>query len=87
MQSGRAGLDEWLMEYELETPRVPEDKMGWVSADDTLSPMKIKFASKESAIAFAEKEGLEYSVDEAHMRKVKPRNYVDNFKYIPFEEA
>jgi len=86
MQSGKANSSQWVMEYELETPRVAEDKMGWVSAGDTLSQMKIKFDSKDEAIGFAKKEGFEYSVNENHQRKLKPRNYVDNFKYVPFDK-
>lgn len=86
MQSGRANTGEWVLEYELETPRRPEPLMGWVAADDTLNQVRIKFLTKEAAIAFAEKEGFEYSVTEAHTRKVKPQSYIDNFKYQPAEE-
>ncbi len=86
MQSGRANTGEWVLEYELETPRRPEPLMGWVAADDTLNQVRIKFLTKEAAIAFAEKEGLDYTVSETHARKVKPQSYIDNFKYQPVEK-
>ncbi len=86
MQSGRANTSEWVLEYELETPRRPEPLMGWVAADDTLNQVRIRFLTKEAAIAFAEKEGFEYTVSESHVRKVKPQSYIDNFKYQPAEE-
>ena len=86
MQSGRANTAEWVLEYELETPRRPEPLMGWVAADDTLNQVRIKFLTKEAAIVFAEKEGLEYTVSETHTRKVKPQSYIDNFKYQPAEK-
>src|ERR1035437_10487230 len=86
MQSGRANTTEWVLEYELETPRRPEPLMGWVAADDTLNQVRIKFLTKEAAVAFAEKEGLEYTVSETHKRKVKPQSYIDNFKYQPAEK-
>ena len=86
MQSGMAKTQKWVMEYELESPRVPEETMGWISSEDTLNQVKIKFDSKEDAIAFAEKEGFEYSVSEAHERIINPRSYVDNFKYVPAEK-
>ena len=86
MQSGRGNTGEWVLDYELATPRRPEPLMGWVSANDTLNQMCIKFMTKEAAIAFAEKEGLEYSVSDAHARKVKPQSYIDNFKYQPAED-
>jgi hypothetical protein len=86
MQSGRANTGEWVLEYELETPRRPEPLMGWVAAGDTLNQVRIKFLTKEAAIAFAEKEGFDYTVSEPHIRKVKPQNYTDNFKYQPVEK-
>ena len=85
MQSGRANTGKWVLEYELATPRRPEPMMGWTKADDTLNQTRIKFDTKEAAIAFAVSEGLEYTVGEVHTRKIKPRNYIDNFKYRPAE--
>jgi len=81
MQSGRAGSARWVLEYELVTPRRPEPLMGWTGANDTANQVQMKFASKDAAVAFAESEGWEYAVSEAHNRKIRPQNYIDNFKY------
>jgi hypothetical protein len=82
MQSGRAGNSaEWLLEYELETPRKPEPLMGWTSSADTLNQVRMKFDTREAAVAFADLHGIEYSFQAEHTRKVKPRSYLDNFKY------
>ncbi len=86
MQSGRANAEKWVIEYELETPRRVEPLMGWVSAGDTLNQVCIPFDTKEAAIAFAQKEGWQYTLSEPHERKIVPRNYVDNFKYRPHVE-
>ena len=86
MQSGRANSTKWLLEYELETPRRPEPLMGWISSHDTLNQVRIQFDTKEEAVAFAEREGFEYSLSEPHARKVKPQNYIDNFKYRSGDE-
>lgn len=86
MQSGRATTAEWVLEYELETPRRPEPLMGWTSAGDTLNQVRMKFASKEAAIAFAEGHGMDYSIAAEAPRRVTPRSYLDNFKYRPAEE-
>lgn len=85
MQSGRANTQEWVLEYELETPRRPEPIMGWVASGDTLNQVQINFLTKEAAIAFAEKEGLQYTIIEPQARKVKPQSYIDNFRYQPAE--
>ncbi len=83
MQSGLAKTQQWVIEYEALSGRNPEPLMGWSSSEDTLNQVRIKFPSKEAAIAHAEREGWEYSIAINQQRKVKPRNYGDNFRYIP----
>ena len=87
MQSGRGKTKQWVLEYETQTPREPENLMGWVSSGDTLNQVKMKFDTQKDAIKFAKSQGLDYKVAEEQVRKTKPRNYGDNFKYIPHEEA
>ncbi len=86
MQSGRGGHGQWVLEYELETARKPEPLMGWTSSADTLNQVSLKFDSKEAAIAFAESRNFEFTLGEDHIRIIKPRSYLDNFKYRPAEE-
>lgn len=57
--------------------------MGWTSIDDTLSQIKLRFETQEQAIAFAEEKGLSYTLFEPQIRRVRPRNFGDNFKYAP----
>lgn len=83
MQSGRAKAGVWILEYETDTRRTPEPLMGWTQSDDTIQQVKIKFDTLEKAQAYAQDKGLQYSVLPAHGRRIKPRNYVDNFRYIP----
>lgn len=83
MQSGRARTHLWVLEYEPATPRIPEPLMGWVSSGDTLNQVRLSFATREEAIAFAERKGLSYSVEPEHIRRVRPRNYADNFRPRP----
>lgn len=90
MQSGRAKTGQWVLEYETISKRQPEPLMGWCSSNDTLNQVLLKFDTVEQAVAFAEDKGWDYSVATDHIRKVRPRNYVDNFVYrgpAPGEEA
>jgi len=89
MQSGRARTHGWLVEPELYAPRTPEPLMGWIAADDTLVELlgKLRFPTREEAIAFATHKGWEYTLEEPHNRKVVPRNYLDNFKWRAPEAA
>ena len=85
-QSGRAHFGEWKIEAEFETARVPEPVMGWVSAGDTMKELRMRFDSIEAAESFAKQRGWDYTLSQVSTRRVKPRNYGDNFKYIPVEE-
>ena len=87
MQSGLGKTDAWVLEYEQETPRRPEPLMGWVASGDTLNQVRLDFDTAEEAVSFAQKKGWNYVVDTSHERKVKPRNYADNFRYIPPQET
>lgn len=87
MQSGRANAGKWVLEYEVETRRGPEPLMGWTASGDTLNQVRLKFASVEDAVAYAQQKGWDYTVLPPHGRRVVPRNYGDNFKYIPPEST
>ncbi len=80
MSSGRAKTQAWILEYEIETPRRPEPLMGWTSSGDTLNQVKLTFPTREDAVAFAERKGWGFSVQDPHQRRVRPRNYADNFR-------
>ena len=80
MSSGRGKMKNWILEYDPASPRRPEPLMGWVSSRDTLNQVQIAFETKEQAIAFAEKNGIDYDCMIAHERSIPPKNYSDNFK-------
>ena len=81
MQSGRAQARKWILEYEAATPRRPDPLMGWASADDTLNEVQLRFDTRDEAVAFAERLGLEYAVIAPHDAAEKPKSYADNFRY------
>lgn len=55
--------------------------MGWQSSADGMQGTNIKFKSKEDAIAFAQKQGYEYFVQEPNERRSAPKAYANNFLY------
>ena len=81
MQSSPSKNDKWVLEYELPTRRSPEALMGWVSSDDTLNQVKLEFDSQEEAQTFAKEKGWHATVIPARIKKIRPQNYGDNFKY------
>ena len=80
-QSGRAQTRRWVLEYEPASPREPDPLMGWASARDTLNQVRLRFQTLEEAKAFAEKHGIDYSIEEPHEARFKPKSYADNFRY------
>ena len=80
MQSGRARTKEWVLEFEPGAPRIADPLMGWISAADTQTQVKLFFDSEEEAKAFAEKHGLSFSLETPHERTLKPKSYADNFR-------
>lgn len=85
MQSGRAKLGAWVIQPDFASPRAPEPLMGWTAAGDTLTTLKgkLQFDTAEQAAAYATQQGWQYRVQPGGVRKQVPRNYVQNFKYIP----
>ena len=81
MQSGRAKYRDWVLEFEPTAPPFVEPLMGWTASPDTRRQVKLRFPTKEEAIAFAEKHGLEYQVFEPEERAIRPKSYADNFRY------
>lgn len=60
--------------------------MGWVSSGDTRGQVSMTFQTLQDAESFAQGKGIEYTVLQPRERKIKPRNYGDNFRYIPHED-
>jgi hypothetical protein len=80
MQSGEAGTREWVLEHE-PSQREIDPLMGWTSSRDMRTQVKLTFASKEQAIAYAERNGLAYTVSEPQPRKPIRKSYAENFQY------
>ena len=64
MQSGAANTKDWVLDFELEAPRHVEPLMGWTSSGDMRQQLRLRFESKEEAIAYCERCGIPYQVTE-----------------------
>ena len=83
MTSGQGNARRWTLEYAPELPRSVEPLMGWTSSADMNSQVRLRFATKEAAIEYAERQGIPYVVEEAKPREpnVRPRGYGGNFAH------
>ena len=81
MQSDKAKTGYWVLEFDPAQPRKIDPLMGYTSSGDMRSQVKLSFATKEEAIAYAEKQGIAYRVEEVKEVKRRPISYSDNFRY------
>ncbi len=81
MQSGRAKTQMWILEFEPTDPSRPDPLMGWNGSGDTDRQVRLRFASAEDAVAYAERHGYEYTVTRPKERRIRPKAYADNFAW------
>jgi hypothetical protein len=81
MQSGVAGTQEWVLQWEPSEARRQDALMGWYGSRDTQSQVTLRFATREEAIAYADKAGFAYDIELPPVRVRVPKIYADNFKY------
>ena len=81
MQSGKARTKGWILEHKQSSAGKPDPLMGWSSASETTNQIKLTFETKEEAIAYAERNSLEYTVQIPREVKPKLKAYADNLSY------
>ena len=79
MQSGKAKSQEWLLEFESETPRTVDPLMGWISNADTNPQLRMYFETREEAIEFAKRQNIPFQVIDRREPKRVIKAYADNF--------
>lgn len=81
MSSGTAKTRHWVLEYVNDSARTVDPLMGWTSSDDTQAQVRMRFATKEAALEYAEEKGIDATVTEPKVRKpnVRARGYGENF--------
>lgn len=79
-QSGRARTDRWVLDFAPAEAKQPDPLTGWAGSGDTRDQVRMGFPTQEAAIAYAEREGLAFTVTPAPARKLKLQSYADNFR-------
>jgi hypothetical protein len=81
MQSGQALTRDWVLDFEPEEARQVEPLMGWTSSGDMRQQLRLRFPSREEAVAYCERHGLAYQVFETHAPARRTMAYADNFAF------
>lgn len=79
-QSGKAGQGRWTLEFERQQPQRADPLTGWNGSGDTATQVRLKFNSKEEALAYAERKGFIVHLVPAAPVEMKFQAYADNFR-------
>jgi hypothetical protein len=60
--SGRARTKHWVLRFERRRPKFTEPLMGWTGDDDPQAQVEISFPDLNSAMSYAERQGLSFRV-------------------------
>jgi ETC complex I subunit conserved region len=80
MQSGKARLGTWVLEFESGRARRPDPLTGWAGGAETQEQVALDFPTLAAAQAYAAREGIEAHVVPASQPTLKLQAYADNFK-------
>lgn len=80
MQSGKALVDQWILEFAPAEARKADPLMGWTGSGDTQVQVVLKFESCADAQAYAARYGIVAHVAATPPKRLKIQAYADNFK-------
>jgi hypothetical protein len=70
-----------VLDYEPEQPRAVEPLMGWTSSGDMRQQVRLRFETREEAVAYCERHGIAYQVAEPKATARRTISYSDNFAF------
>lgn len=79
-QSGKAHAGRWLLEFERHQGLRPDPLTGWNGSGDTRTQVRMTFPTKDAAIAYCDRHGLQYHLVPAPPVRLKIQAYADNFR-------
>jgi hypothetical protein len=81
MQSGKGKSVFWVLEHVADAARTADPLMGWTSSADTRTQVRLNFASREEAEAYARARGIAYTVAPEPPVRSQKKSYSDNFRF------
>ena len=79
-QSGKAQDGRWTLEFERQEAQRPDPLTGWNGSGDTKTQVRLRFNSKDEALAYATRKGFDVHVVPAPPVSMKIQAYADNFR-------
>ncbi len=81
MSSGTARTRSWVLEFAPALSRELDPLMGWTGSGDTDAQVRLSFATRAEAEAYARDNHIDYIVTDPHKRQpnIRPGGYGENF--------
>jgi hypothetical protein len=81
-QSGQAGTETWVLAFEGQERERNDPLMGWWGSSNTQGQVRLRFATKAEAVAFAQRNGFDFVAEDPPVAMaIKPKTYAENFRY------
>jgi hypothetical protein len=80
-QIGSATTSDWVLDFGPAGGSFLDPLMGWTGSVDTQAQVRLTFPSKEAAVAYAMRHGIDATVVEDNPRRpnIRPGGYGENF--------
>ncbi|MBV8973232.1 MAG: ETC complex I subunit [Sphingomonadaceae bacterium] len=80
MQSGKARVGQWLLEFDYAEPKRFDPLTGWHGSGDVATQVRLAFDDLDAAKAYADARGIAYEVVPLGANTLKLQAYADNFR-------
>lgn len=80
LQSGKALTHKWVLEYVPAEAKIPDPLTGWAGSGDTEQQIRLTFPDAAAATAYAEKNGIPFTLIPTAPKTLKIQAYADNFR-------
>ena len=74
MSSGTAKTKHWVLEFAQSDARHIDPLMGWTSSDDTQTQVRLQFDTRDAAVDYADRHGIQATVLEPQKRAANIRS-------------
>ncbi|MEM6489735.1 MAG: ETC complex I subunit [Pseudomonadota bacterium] len=83
MSSGERNTKDWVLEFEPSAVKRLDPLMGWIGSGDMQRQVRLRFATREQAIAYAARHQIAYLVEDPKPRAktIRPLGYGSNYAY------
>jgi NADH dehydrogenase len=80
-QIGSKTAADWCLEFPPQAAKEIDPLMGWTAVSDTQEQVRLRFATRDEAIAYARRHGIDAIVqpDQPRRPNIRPGGYGENF--------